>query len=51
MIQIDIPMPRKCEDCPIYHRGEIDYFSGFCVFAEKLVPGNGIWEDCPLKEV
>lgn len=46
MIQIDIPMPNSCFDCPC-----LDGEYGSCNITEKDAP----WppsrpEDCPLKE-
>lgn len=45
MIQIDMPMPRDCEECPLN-----DEYAE-CALLGKIVEKCGRLPDCPLKEV
>lgn len=53
MVQIDIPMPRSCADCPLFNAYDFDI--GYCGKTTSLIPMNTFDEkrlnDCPLKEV
>ncbi len=45
MIQIDMPMPENCQECPIYD----EY--GECLFLGTFAAQYGRLPDCPLREV
>lgn len=53
MIQIDIPMPEKCADCPCYNNAVY----GQCKVTDRWFgAADGAWFDarpnwCPLREV
>ena len=63
MIQIDIPMPKNCRECPLLET--VDEYSYYCVLTKEMI-GNWFEEmipfretpysaerrsDCPLREV
>ena len=45
MIQIDMPMPMDCVECPMYD----EY--GECIFLGTFAAKYGRLPDCPLREV
>lgn len=45
MIQIDMPMPMDCVECPMYD----EY--GECIFLDTFAAQYGRLPDCPLREV
>ena len=45
MIQIDMPMPSDCVECPMYD----EY--GECIFLGTFAAQYGRLPDCPLREV
>ena len=45
MIQIDMPMPENCQECPMYD----EY--GECLYLGTFAAQYGRLPDCPLREV